>query len=56
MGRGKNRMAIYHLTAITVSRGASATAAIRRDYIARCGRYASDHAELLYMGHSNMSA
>ena len=49
-------MAIYHLTAKTVSRGASVTAAVRSDYIERCGRYASDHAELLHKGHGNMPA
>ncbi|MDD2967250.1 MAG: MobA/MobL family protein [Desulfovibrionaceae bacterium] len=49
-------MAIYHLTAKTVSRGASVTAAVRSDYIERCGRYASDHAELLHKEHGNMPA
>ena len=49
-------MAIYHLTAKTVSRGASVTAAVRSDYIERCGRYAGDHAELLHKGHGNMPA
>lgn len=47
-------MAIYHLTAKTVSRGSSVSAAVRSDYIERCGRYASDHAELLHKGHGNM--
>lgn len=49
-------MAIYHLTAKTVSRGASVTAAVRSDYIERCGRYASDHEEVLHKGHGNMPA
>ena len=49
-------MAIYHLTAKTVSRGASVTAAIRSDYIERSGRYANDHAEVLHKGHGNMPA
>ena len=49
-------MAIYHLTAKTVSRGESASAAVRSDYIERSGRYASDHAELLHKGHGNMPA
>ena len=47
-------MAIYHLTAKTVSRGSSVSAAVRSDYIERCGRYACDHAELLHKGHGNM--
>ncbi len=49
-------MAIYHLTAKTVSRGASVTAAVRSDYIERSGRYASDQAEVLHKGHGNMPA
>lgn len=49
-------MAIYHLTAKTVSRGESASAAVRSDYIERSGRYAGDHAELLHKGHGNMPA
>lgn len=49
-------MAIYHLTAKTVSRGSSVSAAVRSDYIERCGRYAADHAELLHTGHGNMPA
>jgi hypothetical protein len=49
-------MAIYHLTAKTVSRGVNASAAARSDYIERSGRYASDHAELLHKGHGNMPA
>ena len=49
-------MAIYHLTAKTVSRGESASAAVRSDYIERSGRYASDHAELLHKGHGHMPA
>ena len=49
-------MAIYHLTAKTVSRGESASAAVRSDYIERSGRYASDHDELLHKGHGNMPA
>jgi len=49
-------VAIYHLTAKTVSRGVSASAAARSDYIERSGRYASDHAELLHKGHGNMPA
>ena len=32
-------MAIYHLAAKTVSRGGSASAAARSDYIDRSGRY-----------------
>lgn len=49
-------MAIYHLTAKTVSRGASVTAAVRSDYIERCGRYAGDHEEVLHKDHGNMPA
>lgn len=49
-------MAIYHLTAKTVSRGLSVSAAVRSDYIERCGRYAGDHTELLQKGHGNMPA
>lgn len=49
-------MAIYHLTAKTVSRGLSVSAAVRSDYIERCGRYAGDHEELLHKGHGNMPA
>ena len=49
-------MAIYHLTAKTVSRGESASAAVRSDYIERSGRYANDHAEVLHKGHGNMPA
>jgi hypothetical protein len=49
-------MAIYHLTAKTVSRGESASGAVRSDYIERSGRYANDHAELLHKGHGNMPA
>lgn len=49
-------MAIYHLTAKTVSRGSSVSAAVRSYYIERCGRYAGDHAELLHKGHRNMPA
>ena len=49
-------MAIYHLTAKTVSRGSSVSAAVRSDYIERCGRYAGDQAELLHLGHGNMPA
>ena len=47
-------MAIYHLTAKTVSRGESASAAVRSDYIERSGRYAGDHAEVLHKEHGNM--
>lgn len=49
-------MAIYHLTAKTVSRGSSVSAAVRSDYIERCGRYAGDHTELLHKGYGNMPA
>lgn len=49
-------MAIYHLTAKTVSRGSSVSAAVRSDYIERCGRYAGDHVELLHKDHGNMPA
>ena len=49
-------MAIYHLTAKTVSRGSSVSAAVRSDYIERSSRYANDHDELLYKGHGNMPA
>lgn len=47
-------MAIYHLTAKTVSRGESVSSAARSDYIERAGRYRSDHAEVLHKGHGNM--
>lgn len=49
-------MAIYHLTAKTVSRGESASAAVRSDYIERVGRYQSDEAEVLHKGHGHMPA
>ena len=49
-------MAIYHLTAKTVSRGVSASAAVRSDYIERAGRYRNDEAEVLHKGHGNMPA
>jgi len=49
-------MAIYHLTAKTVSRGGSASAAARSDYIERSGRYRHDDAEVLHKGHGNMPA
>ena len=49
-------MAIYHLTAKTVSRGESASAAARSDYIERAGRYHSDEVEVLHKGHGNMPA
>jgi hypothetical protein len=49
-------MAIYHLTAKTVSRGESASAAVRCDYIERAGRYRNDHAEVLHKGQGNMPA
>ncbi|MCL1915933.1 MAG: MobA/MobL family protein, partial [Desulfovibrionaceae bacterium] len=49
-------MAIYHLTAKTVSRGESASAAVRCDYIERAGRYRSDEAEVLHKGHGHMPA
>ena len=49
-------MAIYHLTAKTVSRGESASAAVRCDYIERAGRYHSDEAEVLHKGHGHMPA
>ncbi len=46
-------MAIYHLTAKTVSRG-TVTAKARYDYIEREGRYASDKAEVEYSQSGNM--
>lgn len=46
-------MAIYHLTAKTVSRGTSSAKA-RHDYIEREGRYASDKAEVEYSQSGNM--
>ncbi len=46
-------MAIYHLTAKTVSRGI-VTAKARYDYIEREGRYASDKAEVEYSQSGNM--
>jgi len=49
-------MAIYHLTAKTVSRGQSASAAVRSDYIERAGRYRNDEAEVLHKGHGHMPA
>ena len=49
-------MAIYHLTAKTVSRGGSVCAAARSDYIDRSGRYCNDEAEVLHKGHGNMPA
>jgi len=49
-------MAIYHLTAKTVSRGESASAAARSDYIERSERYRNDEAEVLHKGHGHMPA
>lgn len=46
-------MAIYHLTAKTVSRGTSSAKA-RHDYIEREGRYDSDKAEVEYSQSGNM--
>lgn len=46
-------MAIYHLTAKTVSRGI-ASAKARHDYIEREGRYASDKSEVEYSHSGNM--
>lgn len=46
-------MAIYHLTAKTVSRG-TVTAKARYEYIEREGRYASDKAEVEYSQSGNM--
>lgn len=46
-------MAIYHLTAKTVSRGTSSAKA-RHDYIEREGRYASDKDEVVYSQSGNM--
>lgn len=48
-------MAIYHLTAKTVSRGKSSAKA-RHDYIEREGRYASDKAEVEHSQSGNMPA
>ena len=47
-------MAIYHLTAKTVSRGSGSTAKARHEYIEREGRYQSDNAEVLYKENGNM--
>lgn len=46
-------MAIYHLTAKTISRGI-ASAKARYDYIEREGRYASDKAEVIHSQSENM--
>lgn len=46
-------MAIYHLTAKTVSRG-TASAKARHEYIEREGRYQADHAEVTYNQSGNM--
>jgi hypothetical protein len=46
-------MAIYHLTAKTVSRGHGAAAA-KSDYIERENRYKKDHDELAYKASGNM--
>lgn len=46
-------MAIYHLTAKTVSRGI-ASAKARYDYIEREGRYASDKTEVIHSQSANM--
>lgn len=46
-------MAIYHLTAKTVSRG-STSAKARHDYIERDGRYQSDRDEVTYSQNGNM--
>jgi len=55
-GLGKKLMALYHLTAKTVSRGVSASAAARSDYIERSGRYSGDEDEVLHKDHGNMPA
>ena len=47
-------MAIYHLTAKTVSRGSGTTAKARHEYIEREGRYKADSAEVLHMESGNM--
>jgi len=47
-------MAIYHLTAKTVSRGSGSTAKARHEYIEREGRYQSDNDEVLYKENGNM--
>ena len=46
-------MAIYHLTAKTVSRG-NGSAAAKSDYIERENRYKKDHDELAYKASGNM--
>lgn len=51
--RLKKKMAIYHLTAKTVSRGTSSAKA-RSEYIDREGKYKKDHEEVLYKASGNM--
>ena len=48
-----SKMAIYHLTAKTVSRG-SASAKARHDYIEREGHYQADRKEVIYSHSGNM--
>ena len=47
-------MAIYHLTAKTVSRGSGCTAKARHEYIEREGRFKFDSSEVTYIENGNM--
>ena len=49
-------MAIYHLTAKTISRGSGVSAKARHEYIEREGRYKSDASEVAYKENGNMPA
>jgi hypothetical protein len=52
--REKNRMAIYHLTAKTVSRNGASSAKARSEYIDRDGRYQKDAEEVQHRESGNM--
>lgn len=47
-------MAIYHLTAKTVSRGGTSSAQGRFEYVCRAGRFSHDADEVLYVQSGNM--
>lgn len=49
-------MAIYHLTAKTVSRGGTSSAQGRFEYVCRAGRFSHDADEVLYVQSGNMPA
>ena len=53
-GKGRNPVAVYHLKAGFGSRAGGQSAAAKRDYIEREGRYERDLEELEYKEHGNM--